>query len=505
MRSRKAALNVILSFSQQIVSVICGLIIPRLIIGTFGSEINGLLSSITQFLSYIILLEAGAGGVTRAALYKPLAEGDRDKISSVVKASERFFRNVAFIFIGYLALICVLYPLIIMRDFGFLFTSSLIAIIGISTFVQYYFGITYQVLLQADQRQYISSSFQVFTLILNAVAVVVLVLLGAPVHIVKAGSAVVLVLRPILLNLYVNKRYQINKSSPPDNEAIKQRWDGLWHHIAFFLHKNTDIVILTLFENIMEVSVYSVYYSIVSGVENLTITFSLGLEAAFGNMIARNEKQALKKNFHMFEFTAFSITTVLFTSTALLIIPFVSVYTKGLTDVNYLRPTFAYILVAAEALYCIRMPYNSVVLAAGHYRQTRNGAFAEALINIALSIILVNFFGIIGVAIGTFCAMLFRTVQYAVYLSSNIIEGCLKSFIKHIIITVGEIAAIILIVKALPFGEINSYAQWVVFAMVVVLISTIITAAAGVLFYREDVRHLLLHLRNLLKARKNKA
>ncbi|NLB35782.1 MAG: sugar isomerase, partial [Clostridiales bacterium] len=275
--------------------------------------------------------------------------------------------------------------------------------------------------------------------------------------------------------------------------------------IAFFLHKNTDIVILTLFENIMEVSVYSVYYSIVSGVENLTITFSLGLEAAFGNMIARNEKQALKKNFHMFEFTAFSITTVLFTSTALLILPFVCVYTKGLTDVNYLRPNFAYILVAAEALYCIRMPYNSVVLAAGHYRQTRNGAFAEALINIALSIILVNFFGIIGVAIGTFCAMLFRTVQYAVYLSSNIIEGCLKSFIKHIIITVGEIAAIILIVKALPFGEINSYAQWVVFAMVVVLISTIITAAAGVLFYREDVRHLLLHLRNLLKARKNKA
>ena len=495
-------LNVILSFSQQIISVICGLIIPRLIISTFGSGVNGLLSSITQFLSYIVLLEAGAGGVIRAALYKPLADSNKDRISSILKAGERFFRKVAFIFIGYLAIICVLYPLLIKKDFGFLFTCSLIAIIGISTFVQYYFGITYQILLQADQRQYISSGFQIVTLILNAAAVIVLIKLGAPVHIVKAGSAFVLVLRPILLNLYVNKKYQLNKALPPDNDAIKQRWDGLGHHIAFFLHKNTDIVVLTLFANIMEVSVYSVYYSIVSGVENLTITFSSSLEAAFGNMIARDEKQALKKNFHMFEFTAFSITTVIFTSTALLILPFISIYTHGITDVNYFRPLFAYILVAAEALYCIRIPYNSVVLAAGHYRQTRNGAFAEAFINIILSVILVNFLGIVGVVIGTMCAMLFRTVQYAAYLSSNIIEDSMKSFLKHISISAGNAAAIILIVKALPLWSVETYADWAAFAVIVVLVSVAVTAATGLLFFRAEVIDLLMCLRRLLKFKK---
>ena len=67
-------LNSAASLLLEFVSVICGFIVPRLIIGTYGSDINALTSSITQFLSYIALVEAGVGGVIRAALYRPLAE-----------------------------------------------------------------------------------------------------------------------------------------------------------------------------------------------------------------------------------------------------------------------------------------------------------------------------------------------------------------------------------------------------------------------------------------------
>jgi len=173
---------------------------------------------------------------------------------------------------------------------------------------------------------------------------------------------------------------------------------------------------------VREVAVYSVYYIVVSSVQRLVSTFSTGLEAAFGNMIAKDEKQALEKNFNIFELASFSITTVFFTTTALLIVPFVSIYTKGVSDVNYIRPVFAYIFVAAEAVYCFRIPYHAVVLAAGHFKQTRNGAFAEAFINIVVSVVLVKVWGIIGVAFGTLFAMVFRTFQYAIYLSKNVLK-----------------------------------------------------------------------------------
>jgi O-antigen/teichoic acid export membrane protein len=504
MRSKKALANISVALILQIVAIVCGLILPRLIISTYGSDVNGLINSITQFLGYIVLLEAGVGGVVRAALYKPLASSNINSISGIIKATERFFKIVAYMFIGYLLIIALIFPYLVGDNFDRLFTITLVLIIGISTFFQYYLGISYQILLQADQKSYVTSVVQIITLLLNTALVVILVNLDASIHMVKLGSAVVFVIRPLLLNLYVHRKYKIIKESHPDNNAIKQRWDGLGHHIAFLLHTNTDIALLTIFANIKEVSVYSIYYLVVSSIKKITATFSSGLEAAFGNMIAKNEREVLDRNFRMFEFSSFTITTVLFTSTALLILPFVSLYTSGITDANYYRPMFAYVLIAAEAIFCVRIPYNAVVLAAGHYKQTRNGAILEALINIVLSLILVNFLGIVGVAIGTLCAMLFRTVQYAVYLSKNILQRSIWIFIRKTMVYVLSSVVTILIVKFIPTYTIDSYIKWVIYGVQVSIIASIVTLLAGTLFYYKDMKEIVLIAKRMFFKKRSK-
>ena len=502
MRSKEAVANIIVSLIYQFIAIISGLIVPRLIISSFGSDVNGLVSSITRFLGYIVLLEAGVGGVVRAALYKPLAEKSTVSISRIIKATEKFFRIIGLIFLGYLLIIAIIFPFMINNDFNSFFTFSLALIIGISTFFQYYFGISYQILLQADQRQYISRIIQIGTMILNTILVILLVKLGFNIHFVKLASSIVFVCRPVLLHIYVNKEYQIIKDVEPDNNAIKQRWDGLGHHIAFLLHNNTDITVLTLFADIKEVSVYSVYYMIVSSIKKLTVTFSEGLEAAFGNMIAKGQKEVLDKNFRIYEFSIFTLTTILFTSNALLILPFVSLYTSGVTDVNYYRPMFAYVLTLAEAIYCIRIPYHSVVLAAGHYKETRNGAFVEAFINIVISIILVRKMGLIGVAIGTIAAMLFRTTQYAVYLSKNIIKRSILVFIKKVIIYSLTTALIVIVVNKIPDFMITSYASWIIYAIEVTIIASLITGIVGVVFYFEEIKNIYFIIKRLFSKRK---
>ena len=65
--------NLFTSFLFQVITIISGLILPRIIIGTFGSALNGLIASITQFLSFISLLEGGLGAVVLADLYRPIA------------------------------------------------------------------------------------------------------------------------------------------------------------------------------------------------------------------------------------------------------------------------------------------------------------------------------------------------------------------------------------------------------------------------------------------------
>ena len=90
MRSKKAIINILTSLLLQIVVLVCGFIVPKLIITNFGSNVNGLVASITQFLAYITLLESGFGPVVKAALYKPIANRDKKQIENILKASEKF-------------------------------------------------------------------------------------------------------------------------------------------------------------------------------------------------------------------------------------------------------------------------------------------------------------------------------------------------------------------------------------------------------------------------------
>ena len=498
MRSKKVLANIFTSLSLQLVSVMCGLIVPRLIIRTYGSGINGLISSILQFLSYIILLESGVGGVVRAALYKPLADNNINKISGIMKATQKFFRVIAFFFIGYAILLSLIFPGLTRNEFNYINTVLLILIISLSTFVQYYFGITNQIILQADQRNYITSVFQIITTIMNTLLVVILVRLRLSIHMVQLGYAIVYIIKPILLNRYVKRKYQIDPKSPADNEAIRQRWDGFGHHIAFFLHSNTDIVVLTLFTNMKEVSVYSVYLMVISGMEKLASTFSTGIEAAFGNMLANGESDAIKRNFLIYEFVSSVLVTVLFTSTALLILPFISIYTKGITDVSYIRPLFAYVFTAAEAFYCIKYPYHSLILAAGHYKQTRNGAFEEAIINIIISIILVQFLGLAGVAFGTLCAMIYRTVQYALYLSKHIIQRDFSIFIKRMAVNLIAVSLTVFTVSLIPVQTIQYYSAWVSYGFEVSLAACLIVFITNALFYRNTLKDIIRLVKRLV-------
>ncbi len=509
-RSKKALMNTAASLVLQLVTVICGFIVPRLIIGEYGSEVNGLVSSITQFLGYITLFEAGVGGVVRAALYKPLADQSINDISGIVKATESFFRKIAFIFVAYMLVLAGVFPSIVNKSFDFLFTASLVLIIGISTFAQYYFGMTYTVLVQADQRRYITASLQIFTIILNAIMVVVFVSLGASIHILKLGTAIVYVLRPLLLNLYVKKRYKLNKAVKPDNRAIKQRWDGLGHHIAYFVNLNADVVILTLFSkisaafSIAEVSVYTVYHAVVYGIVSITSSVSSGMEAGFGNMIAKNEKENLNAKFSLYEFISYTMVTVMFTCAGILIVPFVSVYTSGINDISYIRPAFAYIIVAAYAAYAIRSPYNILTLAAGHYRQTRNGAFAEAVINVIVSAFGVYFAGIVGVALGTLAAMAFRTVQYAWYLSKNILERKFTVFIKRVLTAALASSVSIVTVSFIPSFTVNSYFTWILFAFETFAVTVSVTLIVSLVFSKRELFGTVSYIKNTFLKKKRK-
>ena len=168
-RKKKLLLNTITGFAKQIVVMICGFILPRYILSFYGSSVNGLLSSLANFLNIISLLEMGISSVIQSNLYGPLAKNDYEQISKIVVSSEKFFRRIAYILLIYIGVLIFVLPSIVTTEFDAWFTISLLLIISISTFAQYYLGITYQLLLNADQKSYIQTILQIMTVALNTI------------------------------------------------------------------------------------------------------------------------------------------------------------------------------------------------------------------------------------------------------------------------------------------------------------------------------------------------
>lgn len=499
MRGKKAFLNITVSLILQFVTLVCGFIIPKMIIESFGSGVNGLISSITQFLGYITLLESGVGPVVRSALYVPIAKRDKNSICNILKSSEKFFKKVAIILVIYIVILSIVYPILVNNEFNYIYTISLIIIIAISTFGEYFFGITYKLYLQAEQKTYIVSLVQIIGCVLNAIAVVILIKFGATVHIVKLVSSLVFVLRPIIQNVYVKKKYNINFENVDKNYKLQQKWDGMAQHIAKVIHSNADVTILTIFSNVVEVSVYSVYFLVVRGIRSIIEALASGIDSSFGDMIARNEKEKLNKSFNIYEVFYYTLITIIYACTIILIVPFIKVYTAGITDANYIRPLFAFLLVSSEVAWSIRFPYNTITHAAGRFKETKKGAWVEAITNLVISLILVIKFGIVGVAIGTLIAMTIRTVEFLYYSSKHILGRKVFCGLKKIIICVCEITLIVFVINCIPRLDVISYSTWIVQALIVFGISCSIVILINSLIFRKEFKELFTLFKKVIK------
>ena len=500
-RSKKALYNTLSELALQLVTAICGFILPRLVLTNFGSTYNGITHSITQFISCVELLKSGIGSVTRAALYKPLAAHDNIGVSEVVNATEKFMRRVAMIFACGIVIFAVVYPFLIHDEISWLSAFLLVIIISTSTFEQYFFGMTYQMFIKSDQKNYILSIVQIITAILNTIISAILISLGFGIHIVKLGSAVVFIAPPIFYMLYVRKKYNIDKKVKENTKLIAQRWDAFGHQIANFVNSNTDIIVTTIILGVKEVSVYTIYNLIGYSVRKVILSITSGVTAAFGNMYAKNERASLEIRFRQFELVMYVASTILFTACGILFVPFVMIYTRGVLDANYSRPIFAILVCVANYFACMKMPYETMVFAAGQFKQTRNAAFVESILNITVSVVLANVIGLNGIMIGTIVAGAYRTFVYNKYVADKLLNyNWWNIFVKLLYSAFCAIVSYF-IVSIFQMNGASGYLEWAVLALEVVLIVSIVSFVTAFVVFKKDVIALIKVMNNLLKTK----
>lgn len=492
-RVKKLKLNTTVSLLSKAIVLLSGLIIPRLILVYYGSEVNGLVTSIRQFLRIITFLDLGVGSVVQAALYRPLAKNDKIQTSVVLKAARNYFKKISLFLIIYIIVLTFLYPLIIdNQSLSYLSTVMLIIAISISLFAQYYFGIVNELLLNADQKGYIQLGTEIVVVILSLVVSSFLITQGISIEVVQLTIGLIYLIRPIYLNFYVKKHYNLINDVEINKDPLPQKWSGMGQHVANSINNNIDILALTFFSTLESVSIYSVYGQVVSAVRIIIASSTVGITSFFGDLIANRETDILNNYFSKVEWGIHTVVSYLYGITIVLINPFVMLYTSGVTDVDYYVPIFSVLIVLARATYSLRTPYQVIIFSAGHFKETQLSSIIEMGINIIITLLLVNYLGLLGVVLGTIVAMTYRTLYLVLYLSHNILYRPITKFVKHIIIDSITIVCMILAGSFISnFLQITTIFEWVYVALGISVLFIIIIFVINLVFYKDMVNYTL--------------
>lgn len=482
----KLKINTATSLMYQVVSIVSGFILPRLILQYYGSEINGVVSSITQFLSIISLCECGVGAVVQSALYKPLANNDLSEISRIYASSNRFFKRVAYILIIYIVVLIGIFPYINDGGFDFWFTTTLILSIAIGTLAQYYLGITYQLILNAAQLVYIQMIVRTVCIVINVAVSVLLIINGASIQTIKLMSSLVFLVQPLFYTVVVKNKYKIDRKIKYFDEPIKQKWNGMAQHIATVVFENTSVLILTAMSTLENVSIYGVYHLVTNGLKLFFTSLTTGMKSYLGDLFARKETNRLNQTFDNFEWLMHTGSTLIFTIAGILIVPFVKVYTFGIDDAEYVQPVFALCMCVSTAIYTIRLPYNYMIQSAGHFKQTQSSAIIEAILNIVTAIIFVKMFGLIGVGVSAVVAMVYRTAYFIFYLSRHILHRDISKAIKNIFVDILSCAVMVASTTWITLSNIT-YWSWLLMAIEVFAICSVETIMINLITYKDNI------------------
>lgn len=503
MRSQKALKNIIANLLLQATVAISGLILPRFFIIAYGSTMNGMIVSVTQFISYLALVEAGVSAASIVGLYKPLADNNINEINKILSATKRFYYRSGIAYVALLIALVIVYPMLVQNQIEESITRFMIIILATSNLVDYLFLGKYKVLLMANQRGYVMMLAQTLGTVLNTIITIILILEGCNVLLVKLVATVVYILRFILIYIYMKKHYKyINFNEEPNYAAINQRWAALLHQITGVIVNNTSVVVMTVFmgaKALVEVSVYGVYNMIAHALSLLVGSFNSGLQSGFGELLSKGDRQVLDKAYSNYEFLTYIVVFWAYTCMAILIMPFIELYTRDFTDAVYVRSEIAFMFVLVGIAQNIRIPSITLICAAGHYKETRWRAIIEVVIIITVSLLLVKPYGMLGVLIGSFCSFLYRGIDIVYYNTTRIMLGSWKRTLKRIIRNLVVLVILTLAGRPLISMAASGYVQWFLWAAVVAVVVVIVFAAVNMLLEPNEFKMLIRRTQKALK------
>lgn len=414
--TQKGIANMVWGVIGQVVILVLGIAIPRLVLLNYGSEMNGFLNSMTQGFSYMALLEVGVGGSTLQALYRPVAQKDYGSINSILSATASYYKKTGIIYFGVLVLFALIYPVFVTSSIPALTMSLIILFNGMNLCLGFFIQNKFKLLLQAEGKNYIIINIHTIVTVLVSIVKAVLLLNGYDILLVQFSCGMISCLQSVYYYFYTKRRYRwINYQEKPNFDAISQKNSVMVQQITSLIFNNTDVFLLTIMgQDLKLISLYTVYNLVLYMVKTLINQVLGSFSFKLGQLYQVNKKSYLEYH-HIFEIMNFVIIFSAMTVLNYCMIPFVRLYTYGVDDINYVDYKLLLLFIVIQLLDIGRTSSMNAINFAGHFKKTQNRCIIESCMNIGFSIVGIYFFGIYGALLGTISALLYRANDMILY------------------------------------------------------------------------------------------
>lgn len=469
----KVKYNLVFNFLSQIIILFLGILLPRLVLVSYGSEVNGLLNTISQIFVYIGLLEAGIGNASINALYKPIVDRDIHTISEIYCATKKYYRKVTIIYFICVVLFAAIYPFCITTSLNHISVILLILFEGMGGVFSFWLVAALKQVLIADGRNYIIANITMLVRVSTSIAKIIIISLGYDVLLVQTSWFVINCIQVIGYVYYFKRKYAwIEKIENPSMEYLAQKNAFLVHEISGVIFSSTDTFVISTFCGLIAASIYSIYNLVFNSLNSLIGAVNNGMHFILGQTYAKNFAKYIKVH-DAYDSIYMAVVFSLMSVAYILIYPFVSLYTSGIEDANYVVKGLPFLFALIQMLSCSRAVASRLINVAGYARATQNRSILEATLNLGVSLILVNIIGIYGVLIGTIVALLYRTNDIIIYANVKILKRSPWVTYTKMLTNLIIFALLILIeqrLRDLLLDKCNSYFNLTLIAIPVTLV-----------------------------------
>lgn len=474
MRTRNSLYNLLSDILPQIIIIVISFFRVKIFLNYMGSDNLGVYQLYGQILSYLSLAELGLTGAAMYFLYKPISENNYKKINALLSGVRKTFQYILIV----MFIIGVILSLNISFFFkdanfsnAFLMTTFIIAFL---TNVLGYFTTPYVVMFDSSQEKYKYVLHTQVLLIARHLLQIILIIIFKNLFVILIVELLFAILQNIIIRYLFKKNY-------PKVEFTKERDYSFWsktkelipHRIGTLVANNIDVIIISKFLGLTSVVIYNCYYYFIYNISILVNRIGSATLASVGNLLVTDKKKSYDI-FLEYNSMLFFIATVICVPLAIMISSFVGLwYGKDMVVNNF--TTILFVLMLFYSI--IRIVLNTFVGAMALYKETIICTCTEIIINLVVSLALVNKLGISGLLLGTLLSMVISEYLIKPFVLNKKIfnSNIFRYYLDNTKFFVFASASYIIFYLIFNYFNLNNLLLWFFVGVLVFIINFIIT------------------------------